>query len=100
MRSPEKACAGISFLSARFVAAITRTLACIVRDAADTLKSLLLRHAKQFWLHRRWQLSDFVQKEGSTPCLLKSPDPLCCCPSKCAPLMPKELGFNQVFRNG
>jgi hypothetical protein len=67
---------------------------------SETLKFLFLQNAQQLGLQRKWYVADFIEKKGSFIGQFEAADFLRDRSSKSAPLMAKELTFEQVEGNG
>src|SRR5581483_2773915 len=66
--------------------------------AAQALEGALLQHPQKLHLHRRGELTYFIQKDGATLCRFESPTARRRRPGEGTPLMPEELSLNQGFR--
>src|SRR5262249_47738628 len=64
------------------------------------LKLAFLQHPQNFDLQRGTHLTDFVEENGAPVGEFKTPQALGSGTRKGALLMPKELAFEQILRNG
>jgi hypothetical protein len=67
---------------------------------SETLKFLFLQNAQQLGLQRKWYVADFIEKKGSFIGQFEAANFLRYRPGEGAPLMAKELTFEQVEGNG
>src|SRR4029077_6125324 len=67
---------------------------------AQSFKFMFLQHPQQFRLKLEWNVTYFIEKQSALVCNLEAPGFAHGGASKCAPLMPKKLAFQQPGGNG
>jgi hypothetical protein len=67
---------------------------------SETFEFLFLQNTEELGLQCEWYVAHFIKKKGPLVSQFEAADFLCDCASKSAPLMAKELTFQQIEGNG